>query len=211
MTHPLLILDRQHAGKGTGNMGAAYDIDGDGRVETWEREANLTPHYIASCQRSLAAMGLPSWGIDPAGAGLVASYPQRHHNARHVARNWTGGPVGYVAAHLNAGGGRHGLVMHDARSHGGRLLAQAIAARLATLPVLAGCKVRALHAGDRGLSCVSGIYAGPRYLSGVVFEPLFLDCPDHAAYIADGGLEQVGHLLALGFVDWSMSLALGAA
>lgn len=200
MSAPLVLLDRQHAGKRSrpGDMGAAADLDKDGRIETWEQEAHLTPLYAQACQRRLAAEGVATILHDPAGAGLQADYPERHRWAVATASRWAG-PCLYGALHLNAGGGDYALVGHDPRSRGGRRAAEAIAAELEALPVISRARVVALEGPWlRGLGTIRGIYAGPSNLSGVLLEPLFLDHPEHQAFMRADGLVQVGEAIARG-------------
>ena len=203
-TQPLLILDRQHAGKRhhPTDMGAQADIDQDGQVEAWEREADLTPVYGVACADLVRARGVECQIIDPAGAGRRADYSERHAQAREIASHRRG-PIAYAAMHLNAGGGSYGLVGYDPRSQSGRQLAEAIGAGLESIPVLSGVHVVALERQwSRGIGTIRGIYSGPTNICGVLLEPLFLDCPEHQAYIVDGGLAAVGQAIGRGVLDY---------
>lgn len=202
----LTIWDRQHAGKRTRptDMGAAADIDGDGQIEVWEREAELTPIYAEAGMAELTRLGLASHFIDPKGAGLQADYPARHREAVALAqdRSWTA----YLACHLNAGGGNYGLVGYVPGSTRGRALAEAIAAELqASVHVISRCRVEAL-AGNwaRGLPTIGGAMStSAPWLAGVLLEPLFVDAPEHQSYIHQGGLTEVGRAIARGVRRWA--------
>lgn len=204
MDRGLVIWDRQHAGKRSrpSDMGAAADVDQDGQVEVWEREAELTPSYIGPGLSQVRELGADAHLIDPLGAGLQADYPPRHAQAAHLAqpRLW----AAYLACHLNAGAGNYGLVGYDPDSPGGRLLAQHIADELErSIPVISRCRVEALTGRwARGLPTIQGILRGPQQLSGVLVEPLFIDAPEHQAYMTAGGLVEVGRALARGAVAW---------
>ncbi len=206
MRPDLLIWDRQHAGKRSrpSDMGAAADVDGDGRIATWEREAELTPRYIQPGIVEAEVWGLESKLIDPLGAGLQADYPQRHREAVSLAQ---GRPrAAYLACHLNAGGGDYALVGHVPRSTLGRALAEAIATELElSIPVISRCRVEALEGRwARGLPTIRGALApGLPGLAGVLLEPLFLDAPEHQAYIHEGGLTAVGQAIARGVRRWA--------
>ena len=197
MTTPLVILDRQHYGKpGSSDRGAGADLDGDGLVEVHEQEANLTPVYIAAAERSLQAQGIDvlvlEWG----------SYGQRHAYAGAVAAA-AAGPVAYVACHLNAGGGRYGRVDFDRRSRGGQSLAQVVGSSMARhLPELFRVKVLPTDPGDRPFTTIRGIYEGPGNLSGVCYEPCFLDQPEHRELFTDAGLARVGQALGEACLAW---------
>ncbi len=204
---PLLILDRQHGGKRSPDPGAWADVDGDGKREVWEQEVELTPRYIGPAQIRLAAAGVPSLAIDPQGAGEVVTYAERHRRTIARAKEWPA-PVAYGAAHLNAGRGDYGLIGFSARRPADRALAEAIAAELeARVPVLSRCKVQPWSPAVRGWACIAGLDAAPPNLAGVLLEPLFVDHPDHAAWIRDGGLTVVGEAIADGFLAWARSRA----
>lgn len=206
MRAALLIWDRQHAGKRSrpADMGAAADMDGDGRIAVWEREAELTPRYIHAGSVEAEGWGLDSQVIDPLGAGLQADYPQRHRDAVTLAhgREW----AAYLACHLNAGGGDYGLIGHVPGSALGRALAEAIATELElAVPVISRCRVEALEGRwVRGLPTIQGA-ASPKVtgLAGVLLEPLFLDAPEHQAFILQDGLTVVGQAIARGVRRWA--------
>lgn len=172
----LVILDLQHLGKpGKKDLGAAHDLDGDGLIEQGENEAELTPIYVEAAKAELEA----------AGAKVVVlksgSYSSRWKQAAKLAKK-VKGPVAYVACHLNKGGGNYGLVLHDSRSSGGERLAREVCAELQgafSRPelerVLKAATSKDSADWPRPIHTIAGIYDGPANLSGVCFEPLFLD------------------------------------
>jgi hypothetical protein len=216
------ILDIQHKGKpGKNDLGASHDLDGDGVIEAFEHEANLTPIYADAARRLLEQAGVEVVLLER------GAYSTRHKRAAELADGHPG-RVAYVACHLNAGGGDYGLVCHDYRSSAGNTLATSIRLALlkrgrpelrrvltgATAPTERPTNERHGEAWDRlprvggalywprPFSTISGIYAGPANLSGVCFEPCFLDSPIHAPLVTEQGLERLGHALASGLLAW---------
>lgn len=216
------ILDIQHKGKpGKNDLGAAHDIDGDGVVEQWEHEANLTPIYAEHARAALVAAGVDVVILDR------GAYSTRHKKAAELAEEWTG-PVAYVACHLNMGGGDYGLVVHDYRSTGGNLLASRLRSSLLKRlrpelrRVINGQtgpaerpsnEAHALawdrmprYAGEqhwpRAWYTIQGIYKGPANLSGVCFEPCFMDSQAELCDPEGEGLQRIGDALARGVLDW---------
>ncbi len=218
----IAFLDIQHKGKpGKNDLGAAHDLDGDGVIEACEHEANLTPIYAAEARRILEAAGVEVVMLER------GAYSTRHRKAAELAEEH-GGPAAYVACHLNAGGGDYGLVCPDYRSAGGARLATEVRRFLLkrcrpelrrvingpTAPTERPSSSRHAEAWDRlprhggalrwprAWSTIAGIYDGPANLSGVCFEPCFLDSPAHADLVTEQGLERIGSALAAGLLSW---------
>ncbi len=221
----IVVLDIQHAGKPSKkDLGASHDLDRDGIIEEHEHEARLTPIYAAAAKKILIAAG-HFVKIETSG-----SYSARQKRTVKLAKD-SGKAVAYVACHLNAGGGDYGLVCWDYRSDGGRMLSKMIGAELLlefnrselrrvytfkdsqtaprNRPSAAGEahkweRLPRYH-GDvlwpRPFPTISGVYKGPANLSGICFEPAFID--SHAALITSPfGLERMGRALALGLIQW---------
>lgn len=219
-SHHFAILDIQHAGKpGKNDLGAAHDIDGDGMIGAFEHEAELTPIYATAAKAALEAAGA---AVEIINSG---SYTNRHKHARALAAERSG-LVAYVACHLNAGGGDYGLVVSDYRSGNGGTLATECARvmrkkfadhgirrvltgqtaptkrpsgslgdRWDRLPKWGG----ALH-WPRPWWTIKGIYSGPANLSGICYEPVFMD--SHANMLDEAGLELIGQALAGGLLAY---------
>ena len=196
----VIILDRQHYGKpGQNDLGAGADLDGDGVVELDEREANLTPIYISAAKELAESEGHTVYVLD---AGW---YSARHEQAIQIAKSHPDDMCAYIACHLNAGGGAYSLALHDYRSHGGKKLAKAVATEMsAQLTEIDRHLVRAASPEDwtNGYNTIKGIYAGPGNLSGVCFEPLFMDNVEHQKYLDHDGLALLGYILANACIAW---------
>jgi len=183
----LVILDRQHHGKpGKDDQGASFE----GLVEV-----DLTAAYIDHAKTALEVAGVEvlvlQWG----------RYSQRHAYARAVA-DAAPEKVVYVACHVNAGGGSYGLACHDSRSRAGARLSEAIAAELGTLTGKARADGASPARWSNAYSTIEGIYEGPASLSGVCFEPGFIDSEAHRWLWYADGLVRVGEALAAGVLSY---------
>ena len=58
------------------------------------------------------------------------------------------------------------------------------------------------NAWRRGLTTIKGIYAGPANISGVCFEPCFIDNPDHHKLLTNDGGKMIGAAIAAGLIRW---------
>lgn len=202
-----IILDIQHAGRSSrpGDLGASADLDGDGTVERDEHEARLTPLYATACQALAIRDGVKVLRIEG------GEYSTRHRMAVDVAAADPGRRWLYVACHLNAGGGNYGLVIADARSKAGQSAARHVADALGALPelreprgrVVTGTTAAEGSAWPRAWSTIDGIFAGPANLSGICFEPCFMDAPAHRPLLTAEGLTRIGEALYRGAVAWA--------
>ena len=196
----VLILDRQHYGKpDQDDLGAGADLDGDGVVELYEREANLTLIYINAAKELAEAEGHTVYILD------YGWYSSRHEKAIEIAREHPDDMCAYIACHLNAGGGDYSLTLHDYRSRGGEKLAKAISLEMsAQVPEIRRHLSQAASPEQwtNGYYTIKGIYAGPGNLSGMCFEPVFMDNVDHQALLTDEGLTILGQALAEGCIAW---------
>jgi hypothetical protein len=196
---PLVVLDRQHAGKpgNRGDRGATADLDGDNRVAQWEREALLTPRYLLHAEALL---------LD-AGCDVICLSDGTY--AERAARACAYRADVYVAAHLDSGGGVGGHAYYDRRSTAGHRLAQRIAVALEGLcPELRFAQAapcwddRADQPSParpwlwRAWSCIEGVYRGTPV--GLCYEPCYLDQPAHAPLLTEEGLTRLGRALAEG-------------
>ncbi len=199
----LVILDRQHGDKGgTWDTGAAFGghlaAKPDGATY-WPNppifEVDLTTGYLAHARRHLEAAGHRVQMID------AGPYRERQQLANDSARAYRGLAL-YVAAHINAGGGRYGLALYDARSKMGAVAAGDVADALKEgLPELTKARATAATASGwtaRALGTIRGIWFGPPNISGICFEPGFIDSPHHRSMWTEAGLRRVGRSLADG-------------
>ena len=112
-----------------------------------------------------------------------------------------------MACHINSAEtpGNYAAIFHDARSRGGKRLAEMIVEQLDLLPELAGhTRVRAASSDryDRPYSTIKGIWPGPGNISGVCLEPAFINNPSHASLLTHEGLERVGRAISVGVIGW---------
>ena len=198
----IIIFDRQHYGKpGKNDQGAGFDIDDDGVVETQERETQLTPLYYLPAKAMLEALGHRVVVLDQ------GWYSHRHKQANQIARDNPGVPVAYIACHINAGRGSYSALIHDSQSTGGAVLARALGDAL-TLATLQGIdRVRVVQGSPtngwkRGYTTIKGIYAGPSNISGVCFEPYFIDNAAHHNLTTEAGSAQIAKALVGGLRGW---------
>lgn len=200
----IVIFDRQHYGKPNRphDLGAAVDLDGDGQIATGEREANLTPLYIDPAKKLLEEMGHTVYVLDS------GWYSDRHNRACEIAANNPGMRVAYLACHVNAGGGDYAVMIHDARSGGGKGLANHLSAAICdhNLTGIRRSLVRSASADNawkRGYTTIKGIYSGPANISGVCLEPYFIDREEHRYLTTVQGGQEIAEALVDGLVRWS--------
>ncbi len=189
-----VILDRGHGQKA---RGAAFD---PGVTLGTLREVDLSAAYIAEAQTRLLAAG---HAVDLLNHG---TYDARHATAVALAAQSPTEQALYVQCHVNAGGGKYGLVEHDARSATGRKAALSLADALDELPEVPRVRVLALHPADRGWVCIDDIHASPN-LCAALYEPFFIDASSHAALRTSEGLRRVGAALAEGVLRFVAALA----
>lgn len=217
-----LIVDIQHAGIPTrpGDMGATYDLDGDGvRGENGEREVDMVRAYAPVAADYVRARGHRATILE------TGTYGQRHATAIRIAQSDPSARCLYVASHLNAGGGRYGLLRPHYRSAGGAVAASIVGAMLSRrLPELSEVRLDPLYpdaatAGKagrdvsdagrvgwwtRGWSCIDGIWTGPANLVGILCEPFFIDSAAHRALTTRAGLVRVGEAIGEGAMAWGI-------
>ena len=199
----LCILDHQHIGKPTrqDDEGAAFDVDGDGRVEQSEHEEALVEQYMSAINNELVRQGHHVVWLSS------GEYHERHAIAGEWCKlpRWERQRVAYLACHINAGGGGYGLVGHDHRSTLGASLAHDIAASMVSMiPPLSGVRVEAASpsAWKNVHYTIRGIYGIQAPIAGVCLEPCFIDSPAHAELLTPAGLRTIGDAVARGVIDW---------
>lgn len=180
----LVILDRGH-----GQKARATPFD-PGATFGQLREVDLTAAYIAHAEIRLVWLGHQVEVLD------TGTYDDRHAKAIALAADH-GGPALYVQCHVNAGGGKYGVIEHDARSAAGRRAAAALADALDEIQETPTVHVWSLDPGDRGWTCIDDIYAAPT-MCGLIYEPGFIDSMSHASLWTPTGLSRVGGALAEG-------------
>lgn len=198
----LALLDWQHTGKPdptkVDDLGAAADIDGDGRIHDDETEAHLTGYILLAAASRMRELGhhvicvCDGW------------YGDRHLRAnRYVREGWHGERAAYVALHLNAAdpAGGYGLVGYDYRSVRGAALADDIGTCLRDMAdELTAVKVRSARPDDwtRGMyACIAGTS-----MPAICYEPAFITQPMHGPLLQTQGLRRLGLALAEGLHRW---------
>ncbi len=170
----ILHLDLGHAGKP-----APHDRDRGAVRADGVTEAALAQQYIAhATERATMRGATVRYPMTP------AYYGARQVEACRVARLDPATQHRYVACHLNAGGGRYGLVGFDLRSRLGRQVAEELAASLAEwCHWLGGVRAHGV-AHDSAMTwernvfaTISRVYDGPANIAAVCFEPGFIDHP----------------------------------
>ncbi len=189
-----VILDRGHGQKAEG---AAFD---PGVTHGRLREVDLSAAYIDEARARLVAAGHT---VDLLDRG---TYDARHAEAIALAAKAPTEQALYVQCHVNAGGGRYGMVEYDARSAKGRRAALSLADALDDLPEVSRTRVLALHPSERGWSCIDDIHASPS-LCAALYEPFFIDASSHAALRTPEGLRRIGAALAEGVQRFVAMLA----
>ena len=174
------------------------------------RHGDLLEHRLAMAYAVHAFEALEQAG---AAVGLVAA-------GRYRTRQDLGTQIAdaYIACHINAGGGTYGLCLYDQRSRQGRALAERVASSmsLAWVPrtISSARHAAAMPEDDRGvrhwtanaLELIKHVYPGRA--CGLVYEPGFLDNPDHQLLWTPDGLREVGHVLARGVLAWAQGRGL---
>ena len=185
----IVVLDIGHGVK----PGRPYD---PGATNGLLREVDLARAYADHAAIILSAAGLTVHRVDS------GPYSDRHRRVCNVVMT---SPGLYVQCHVNAGGGRYGLVEYDSRSSAGLRAAAVLAHALTALPEASAGKTVGLSSGERGFTCISGIWPAPK-MCGLIYEPGFIDTPQHAALWTAEGLQRVGRVLAAGVLDYARTL-----
>lgn len=200
----IFIFDRQHVGKpGRRDLGAGADLDGDGDIENDEMEANLTPVYIRAAKERLETMGHTVYVFES------GRYSERHVRANQIARENPDEMVGYIACHLNAGGGNYSAFFYDQRSPGGKRFAESLSRQMTGAQlsgvdrhIVRGCSK---NEWKNAFYTIKDIWNGPGNISGACAEPVFMDNEDHQAHLTAAGLRIIGRALADACVLWAES------
>lgn len=180
-----VVLDRGHGQKA---KGAPFD---PGACAGGLREVDLAAEYIRVAAGEIRATGHEVLLLD------AGTYDDRHARALAWAAEAPRENALYVQCHVNAGGGKYGVVEHDVRSAWGRTAAACLADALDELPETRTVRIWPIDRADRGWICIDDIYASPT-MAGLIYEPGFIDSTVHAALWTPWGLERIGYALAEG-------------
>ena len=187
MSENYVVFDWQHHGKpGKDDHGASFED---------LRETDLSRAYIEAARDALEVAGVPTIML---GYGW---YSARHAYVREAAKAVTGKCV-YVACHVNAGGGSYGLVCYDKRSGAGQRLSSAVSSELGKLVGKSRSEAASASLWGNAYNTIKGVYEGPANLSGICFEPGFIDSADNRHLWYADGLVRVGEALAAGILSY---------
>ena len=187
----ILHLDLGHKGKPPPHDRDRGAVRFDGATE-----ADLAQVYIAAATERATMRGAQAhYPMTP------SYYGARQIEACRMARLNPAVQHRYVACHLNAGGGRYGLVGFDLRSRTGRQVAEELAASLTHwCPWLVGgarahgVAADSAHGWERNVfATISRVYAGPGNITAVCYEPGFID---HDGATSPEALAMYGVVLA---------------
>lgn len=190
----VVVLDRGHGQKA---RGARFD---PGATAGQVREVDLAQAYMEMALAELVTRGhLVHW-LE------TGTYDERHREAIRFAAAHPDRDGLYVQCHVNAGGGKYGLVEHDHRSRWGRTAAACLADALDELPETPRVHVWDLDPSERGWVCIDDIYTSPT-MTAALYEPFFIDSAAHAKLRTTEGLARVGLALAEGVHRYARSCA----
>jgi len=174
------------------------------------REAEVVRQLAPVIVRHAQALGVPV-GIHDAPAGAPAGHPMRGYRQRvaeglrsAAARGATRAIVAHL--HLNAGGGRYCVSIHDAREPGTAAIGAAIDGELRRLAGLtapsAGSTWQALGSAGAHALVEATWEAGRAWpqvtAHALVVEAAFIDQPQHHGLFVGAGLESLGAAIARG-------------
>lgn len=205
MTTHALHLDIGHAGKpGRIDPGAVL-LDASGAV--LRTEVQVVRLYAAAAAERAAERGAQVFR-----PSLPAWYSARQVEACRRARALPRLRHTYVACHFNSSTSstaRHAIIGHDARSMGGKLAAEELAAAMrARCPWLSEVQVHAVshlspESWQRNMyATISGIYHGPNNIAGLCLEPGFLNRDEHCTAEA---LSIIGQTLGDVGAGWAVA------
>ena len=126
-------------------------------------------------------------------------YQSQSRFADSIAKANPHDQVVWVACHMNAGQGDYGLVLHDARSMAGRVIATDLGASLkAVIPSVKVDGSSATNGWSRAHKVIDGVYSLSNNLCGIVYEPMFID---GGLTVDTDRLDAIGNALAQGLIN----------
>lgn len=193
----IVFIDRQHSGKPgrPGDRGASADLDGDGKVQTWEQEAHWTGYLSIMLEAQLVAH--PDIQVIPISDG---TYLSRHTRVNQYSQMYKDVPQVYLAMHLNAGGGDYGAMFYYEGSAQGKALATHICEGLGNfLPEVGNFKPIESRPADWTQHAFNTIKGVGRPVA-ICSEPLFIDT--HKKLVSVEGFAKVALGMSTGIINW---------
>lgn len=197
----MIFLDTGHGWKGSGQRydpGAIMPVSAPGESTT-EPEPHRTEAVIVRHLGAALSAVLHREGRSHLMVPDLGRYADRHRWVGERVQLLGAGPHLYVQLHVNAGAGQYALVEYDQRSSRGAELAGIVAERLGMLDGVTEGLVRSLSQGERGHTCISGIWP-LRGVCAILVEPGFLDQSSHRALWQPAGISAVAERLAQGIL-----------
>lgn len=194
MSPLLAILSNDHAGR---NAGAVHGL---------LREPVLVAAYMEAARDALEATGATVVFVE---RGRLAA---RQTAANDAGRAWLhehpAGLVVYVACHVNSFPASYGAIFHDAQSTLGAKVGEHVRGVLQEIPELSRAILRATPGQSWGnaYNTIKDIYSGPARMTGLCFEPYFIDEPSHRPLTTPEGCTHVGQALAAGLLSAAADL-----
>lgn len=126
-------------------------------------------------------------------------YQSQYRFADSIAKANPHDQVVWVACHMNAGQGDYGLVLHDARSMAGRVIAADLGMTLKqVIPTVRVEGSSATNGWSRAHKVIDGVYSLSNNLCGIVYEPMFID---GGLTVDTDRLDAIGNALAQGLIN----------
>ncbi len=126
-------------------------------------------------------------------------YASQYRFADSIAKSNPHDQVVWVACHMNAGQGDYGLVLHDARSMAGRVIAADLGMTLKqVIPTVRVEGSSDTNGWSRAHKVIDGIYSLSSNLCGIVYEPMFID---GKLPVTEDRLDAIGNALAKGLIN----------
>lgn len=173
------------------------------------KEADMVRTVARHLSALLAMQGQDHVVSDPMGLAdgvphVLRSYSRRCGYGLSLAKSRRHTSAIVLHLHFNAGGGRYGLVVSDARAPREQFAAAALVAALGRWGGAALSEVK--NATDENFPRARGLHDATwegaaglgLQVSSFVLEPAFVDQPQHAGLLSDGGLEQLARWIAAG-------------
>ncbi len=192
----IVFIDRQHTGnpRKPNSRGAARDLDGDGKVETWEHEAHWTGYLSLILEAQLVAKGIQ---VIPISDG---TYLARHTRVNQYSQMFKDIPQIYLAMHLNAGGGDYGAMFYHHDSQSGKSLATYICEGLGQfIPEVPKFKAIESQPHDWTKNAFNTIKGVGRPVA-ICSEPLFIDT--HKKLVSVEGFAKVALGMTTGILNY---------
>lgn len=196
----IVYIDRQHTGKPNrpSDRGAGVDVDGNGKIETWENESHWTGYLAVMLESRLVLH--EDIQVIPIQDG---TYLARHSRVNEYSKMFKDEKQVYLALHLNAGGGNYGSMFYHHDSQQGRSLATYICEGLGNycseIPTFKAIPATSEDWTNHAFNTIKGVGRPV----AICCEPLFMDT--HKRFISMDGFGRVALGITTGILNWRNS------